>query len=58
MNDGQKIRTRKIAEETWLVKWKGRLSTPEARLDLFRFYLRRGIITLAEFRRIKSESVK
>ena len=58
LTDDQKIRRRKVAEDQWLVKWRGKLSAPEARLDLFRFYLRRGIITMAEFRRVKGESVK
>jgi hypothetical protein len=56
LSDGEKIRRRKVAEDEFLKKWRGNLSAHEARLDLFRFYLRRGIITLAEFRRIRGEN--
>jgi hypothetical protein len=56
LTDGERTRRRKIAEDEWLAKWRGKLSAPESRLDLFRFYLRRGVITLAEFRRIKGEN--
>jgi hypothetical protein len=55
LTDGQKIRRRKITEETWAAKWRGRLNDPLALLDLWRNLHRRGCVSLEAFRTFKRE---
>lgn len=53
LSAGERIKRRKQVESEWLCRWKGRLNSPEAKLDLWRWYLRRGVCTLDDFRRVK-----
>jgi hypothetical protein len=56
LSDAQRILLRKQVEtEEWYPRWAGRLSNPLAYLDLFRWYHRRGLISLDSFRLFKRQ---
>jgi hypothetical protein len=55
ISDGERIRIRKICEETWAAKWRGRLNDPLALLDLWRALHRRGCVSLEAFKTYKRQ---